>query len=495
MVWEWMDCFMNRLFCVLLVSSLFLCPPIYAQDGPHTTREIVAQAAAAGAAIPPGPFAPTWDSIRTNYTMPEWFRDAKFGIFMHWGIYSVPAHGSEWYELHMYGDAGTIQWHTEHFGSPDKFGYKDFIPMFTATKWDPDAWAELFKKAGAKFIIPTAEHHDGFALWNSTVNKYNAVQMGPHRDLIGDLSKAVRKQGLKFGVSNHGIEHFTFIKPKEGVTNDLYDPQWKDFYSVADRSDDAVEKFLEGWVAQNEELIDQYQPDILWFDNGVNSRTFDAIKLKVAAYYYNRAATWGKPVSLETKDSAYLAGSIEDFERSSRAPKELTDFVWDVDQPVLYRFGYTENSPIASAVSCVHLLIDCTSKNGGLLLNISPKADGTIPDDQQKLLLQIGAWLDVNGEAIYSTRPWKQFNEGNIRFTTKGDTLYAISLGWPTNAVSIASLSATNASIGKVSGVELLGHQGALEFLQDETGLKIKLPADKPCDFAYSFKITGLKLK
>jgi alpha-L-fucosidase len=353
----------------------------------------------------------------------------------------------------------------------------------------------LFKKAGAKFIVPTAEHHDGFALWNSTVNKYNVMQMGPHRDLIGDLSKAVRKQGLKFGVSNHGIEHFTFIQPTPGVTNDLYDPQWKDFYSVADRSDAACEKFLENWVAQNVELIDQYQPDILWFDNGVNGRVFDAIKLKVAAYYYNRAATWGKEVSLETKDNAYLAGSITDFERRSRAPKELTDFVWDVDEPVLYRFGYTEGSPIASADACVRLLVEATSKNGGLLLNISPKADGTIPDDQQKLLLQIGAWLDVNGAAIYGTRPWKQFGADKIRFTTKGKTLYAISLGWPTNGVALASLSTTNSGIGKISGVELLGHKGALEFLQDETGLKIILPAEKPCDYAYSFKITGLKLK
>src|SRR5262249_38716442 len=159
-----------------------------------------------------------------------------------------------------------------------------FIPMFTATNWNPDAWAELFKKAGAKFIIPTAEHHDGFALWNSAANKYNAVRMGPHRDLIGDLSRAVRKRGLKFGVLNHGIKPFSCIKPTTGTTNDLDDPQWKDFYSVADRSDAACEKFLESWVAQNEELIDQYQPDILWFDNGVNSRVFDAIKLKVAAY-------------------------------------------------------------------------------------------------------------------------------------------------------------------------------------------------------------------
>lgn len=485
---------MKRLFCALLLPSVFLSP-LFAQSGPRTTPEIVAQAAAAGAPIPPGPFAPTWDSIRTNYSMPGWFRDAKFGIFMHWGIYAVPAHASEWYEKHMYGNPEITKWQTDKFGPPDKFGYKDFIPMFTATNWDPDAWATLFKKAGAKVIIPTAEHHDGFALWDSDVNPWNAKQMGPHRDLIGDLSKAVRKQGLKFGVSNHGIEHFTFIQPTPGVTNDLYDPKWKDFYSVADRSDAACEKFLESWVAQNEELIDKYQPDILWFDNGVNGRVFDPIKLKVAAYYYNRAATWGKAVSLETKDGAYLAGSIEDFERRSRAPKELTDFVWDVDEPVLYRFGYTENSPIASADGCVRLLVEATSKNGGLLLNISPKADGTIPDDQQKLLLQIGAWLDVNGEAIYATRPWTHFGEDKIRFTTKDNTLYAISLGWPTNGLTLASLSTTFSGIGKVSGVELLGHNGKLEFSQNETGLNINLPAEKPCDYAYSFKITGLKLK
>ena len=487
---------MKKLFCVLLLSSVCLSP-LFAQSGPRTTPEIVAQAAAAGAPVPPGPFAPTWDSIRTNYSMPDWIRDAKLGIFMHWGIYAVPAHASEWYEKHMYGNPEITQWHTEHFGPPDKFGYKDFIPMFTAAKWDPDAWAKLFKQAGAKFVIPTAEHHDGFALWDSAVNPWNAKQMGPHRDLIGDLGKAVRKQGIKFGVSNHGIEHFTFIQPTPGVTNDLYDPQWKDFYSVADRSNAACEKFLESWVAQNEELIDKYQPDILWFDNGVNGRVFDPIKFKVAAYYYNRAAKWGKKVSLETKDGAYLAGSVEDFERSSRAPKELTDFVWDVDEPVLYRFGYTENSPIASADGCVRLLVDATSKNGGLLLNISPKADGTIPDDQQKLLRQIGAWLDVNGGAIYATRPWKQFGEGGnrgIRFTTKGNNLYAISLGWPTNGITIASLGTTNA-VGKVKSVTLLGHRGKLEFSQDETGLKIKMPAEKPCDYAYSFKITGLKLK
>jgi alpha-L-fucosidase len=487
---------MKKFIYVLLLSSV--CNhPLFAQSAPPTTPAIVDQAAAAGAPIPPGPFAPTWDSLRTNYTVPEWLRNAKFGIMMHWGIYSVPAHGSEWYEKHMYGNPAFTTWHTEHFGPPDKFGYKDFIPMFTCSNWDPNAWAELFKQAGAKYVILTAIHHDGFALWNSKVNPWNAVRMGPHRDLVGDLAKAVRKQGLKFGVSNHDMEHFTFIQPTPGLKSDLYDPQWAGFYSVADRSPDACEKFLESWVAQNEELIDQYRPDLLWFDNAVNPRRLDPLKLKVAAYYYNRAAAWGKPVSLSTKDDAYLYGSFEDFERSSRMPKQITDFPWEVDQPVLYRFGYTENSPIASTDDCVRLLVDATSKNGGLLLNISPKADGTIPDRQQNLLRQIGGWLRVNGEAIYGTRPWRQFGEGGsrdgIRFTTKGDALYAISFAWPTNELTITSLATTRV-VGKVNSVTLLGHQGQLEFTQDDAGLKIKLSAEKPCDYAYSFKITGLKL-
>jgi alpha-L-fucosidase len=469
----------------LLLASRFAS----AQSGPNTTPAVVARVASASAAVAPGPYAPVWDSIRTNYHVPGWFRDAKFGIFMHWGLYAVPAHASEWYAKHMYGNPPITEWHTNKFGPLDKFGYKDFIPMFTCDKWDPDAWAALFKKAGAKVIIPTAEHHDGFALWDSAVNKYNAKKMGPRRDLIGDLGAAVRKQGLKFGVSNHGIEHFTFIQPTKGLATDLYDPAWADFYSVADRSDAACEKFLANWVAENIELIDKYQPDILWFDNGVNGRVFDPLKLKVAAYYYNRAVEWRKEVSISTKDRAYLAGSITDFERSGRAPKELTDYVWQVDEPVLYRFGYTEGSPIAKADGVVRLLVESTSKNGGLLLNISPKADGAIPDDQQKLLLQIGAWLDVNGEAIYGTRPWKMFSEDKVRFTTKGSTLYAIFLGWPGEQAVIPALA--SGKHPKIEKLRLLGHKGTVEFTQDETGLRVKMPADKPCDYAYALEIAG----
>ena len=510
-------------FLVALLLATILAWPQVArgQSGPRATAEVVAAAAAADPQLPEGAVKAAWDSIKADYQVPDWWRDAKFGIMMHWGLYAVPAHGSEWYELHMYNDGGTIQWHQQHFGAQDKFGYKDFIPMFTAAKWDPDAWAGLFKKAGAKFVVPTAEHHDGFSLWDSAYNKYNAKLMGPKRDLIGDLGKAVRAKGLKFGVSNHSIEHYTFEPIGQSLkTNDLYDPQWADFYSVANRYQPGdLEKFLALWVAKNFELIDKYQPDILWFDNGVNARTFDPLKLKVAAYYYNRAREWGKQVTFSTKDSAYLAGSVMDYERMSRAPAELTDYPWQVDDPVLYRFGYTqdpEHPEIARADGVVRNLINNVSKNGGLLLNISPRADGTIPDNQQQLLLDIGKWLDVNGEAIYATRPWTKFGEGAAaprrggaapatneapraaqmyRFTTKGDTLYAIALGWPGAQATVTSLATGAAGVGKITRVELLGHDGALEFTQDGGGLKVKMPADKPCDYAYALRITGLKMR
>jgi alpha-L-fucosidase len=262
---------------------------------PETRLEVVNAAnAMISTPNPPGPFQPTWESLKENYRVPQWFVGAKFGLFMHWGLYSVPTHHNEWYEKHMYG--ADRQWHAEHFGPQDKFGYKDFIPLFTQSNFNADAWAELFKKSGAKFVVPTAQHHENFAMWDSAVTPFNAKQMGPRRDLIGELCQAVRKQGLKFGVSNHGIENFQFINPPAEMAEkmkaehaDLYDPKWVDFYNVADRSDAGCEKFLVNWFARNVELIDKYQPDMLWFDNGVDQRYLDPLKLRVAAYYYNRA--------------------------------------------------------------------------------------------------------------------------------------------------------------------------------------------------------------
>lgn len=487
---------------------------------PETTLKVVE---AANAMIttenPPGPFQPTWESVKINYQVPQWFIGAKFGLFMHWGLYSIPAHHNEWYEKHMYTDGSDGQWHVEHYGPQDKFGYKDFIPLFTVSNWDPNAWAELFKKSGAKFVIPTAEHHDNFALWNSQVTPFNTMNMGPHRDLVGELAKAVRKHGLKFGVSNHGIENFQFINPPADMAAkmkaehaDLYDPKWADFYNVADRSDAACERFLTNWFARNIELIDKYRPDILWFDNGVDQRYLDPLKLRIAAYYYNRAKEWGKEVSISAKKAAFAPsdrntetiGAILDFEKvGSRSPSGIRTGAWEVDDAIGNTWGYTSDEHFSEPSAVISKLVDTVSKNGTYLLNLSPKADGTFPQPVTETLLAVGQWLDVNGEAIYDTHNWIRFGEGyargsqslNIRFTVKGDTLYAIILGdWPGEEAIITSLATTTAPDRKIKAVTMLGSRNELQFTQDDSGLKVKLPANPPCKYAYVLKITGLKM-
>ena len=464
--------------------------------------------------LPAGPFQPTWDSLKANYHVPQWFVGAKFGLFMHWGLYSVPAHHNEWYEKHMY--ATESQWHAENFGPQDKFGYKDFIPLFTCSNFNADAWADLFQKSGAKFVIPTAQHHDNFSLWDSQVNPVNAKNLGPKRDLIGELCRAVRKKGLKFGVSNHGIENFQFINPTPDLAAklksehaDLYDPQWADFYHVADRSDAACEKFLVDWYNRNVELIDKYQPDLLWFDNGVDIRYLDPLKLRIAAYYYNRAREWGRDVSLSTKKAAFAPsdkntetiGSILDFEKiGGRSPAGIRTGVWQVDEPIGSTWSYTIGMRISGPGPIVSKLADTVSKNGTLLLNLSPKSDGTFLPEIQTTLLAIGHWLQINGEAIYDTHNWIKFGEGNnpgqnFRFTVKGDTLYAIILGkYPAEGAVITSLATSAPVTGEVREVTLLGSTGPSEFTRDATGLKVKLPATAPGQYAYTLKITGLKM-
>ena len=403
---------------------------------------------------------------------------------MHWGLYTVPAHGTggaaEWYEKHMYGGGETLQWHIAKFGAPDVFGYKDFIPMFTADKWDPQAWAVLFKKSGARYVIPTAQHHDNFSLWDSQVNPWNAMQMGPKRDLIGELAKAIRAQGLKFGVSNHGIEAFQFVNPNAAVTAamktkqaDVYDPKWVEFYHVADRSDDACKRFLVNWAQRNVELIDKYQPDMLWFDNGVDMRFLDPLKLWVAAYYYNRAIEWNKEVSLSTKKAAYAPsgtntstiGSIIDFEKiGARSPAGIRSGEWQVDDPIGSTWGYSDGMRIASPASVIGKLVDTVSQNGNYLLNISPKADGTIPEDQQATLLEVGNWLAINGEAIYGTHAWVQCADGaprrgepDVRYTATDNAVYAIVVGkWP-GSITLKALASGKAISGSVASVSLLG--------------------------------------
>jgi len=484
-------------------------PYDYGVMGPPATPAIVAAAdRAVKTPIPAGPFLPTWDSLEKNYRVPGWFDDAKFGIFMHWGIFSVAAHHNEWYEKHMY--AADAAWHAEHFGPHEKSGYKDLIPKFTAAKWDPDLWADLFRDTGARLVVGMAQHHDNFALWNSRVTPFNAVAMGPHRDLVGDLASAVRRRGLKFGLSNHGVENFTFVNPSPDIRQrleqakaDLYDPVWAAFYNVADRSDAAMTRFLTDWVNRNLELIDLYQPDVLWFDNGVNLRLLDPLKLHVGAFYYNRARQWNKEVSIVAKFNALApsnedtkqTGAIVDFEKvGPRSPAGVRPGPWMVDDPIAGNsWGYIEGLRVSTASSIIAKLVDTASKGGFYLLNISPMADGTIPEDQRKVLREIGAWLAAYGEAIYGTRPWTSFSESSstsYHFTRRGDMLYAIASDRPAGDTVIASLGSirTAATVRRVS---LLGSSGSLDFAQEETGLRIKVGEhrDSAANYGCVFRI------
>lgn len=483
---------------------------------PDTRLEVVQAAVAAAPKIPDGPVKPNWDSLKAHYRVPPWYTEAKFGLMMHWGLYSVPAYRSEWYEKHMY--AALSDWHVQNFGPQETFGYKDFIPMFTAAKFDPADWADLFAKSGARFVMPTAQHHDNFALWASDgAAPFNSGVMGPKRDLIGDLGKAVRARGLKYGLSNHGIENFQFINPRREIAErlkaakaDLFDPKYADFCNVADRSDEACKRFLINWAERNVELIDKYQPDILWYDNGIDQRFLDPLKLWLAAYYYNRAAEWGKAVTLNTKKAAYAPsgtnvqtiGSIIDFKKiGGRSPGDIRTGVWDVDEPIGSTWGYTKGMRITSAQSIIGKLIDTVSKNGTLMLNLSPQADGTIDPQQRETLVGIGEWLKINGEAIYGTHSWIKFAEGGrdratprIHFTVKGDALFAIIVGdWPERGVTIPSLKTDGEAEGDVTQVTLVGHDGPLQFRRDAAGLRVSLPPTPPCAHAYVLKVIGLR--
>jgi len=499
---------------------------------PETSQRVVEDAVKQiPTQMAPGPVKPNWESLRTNYKVPDWFRGAKFGIFMHFGIFSVPAHGNEWYEKFLYaggddsvlkvlggndmalgvnkGPRSTRAWHTEHFGPVDKFGYKDFIPMFKAEHFDADAWATLFQKAGARYVMPGAQHHENFAMWDSKVTPFNSMQMGPKRDIIGELAVAVRKHGMKLGVANHGIENFEFINPPLELAEkmkaekvDLYDPKWADFYNYADRSNAAMKRFLVNWYERDVELIDKYQPDLIYFDNGVDQRHIDPLKLEIAAYYYNRAKSWGKEVSFTTKKAAFAPSgtntktiaSILDFEGGP--PDGIRGGSWVVDRPIgTSSWGYVDGLKANSPETVIGWLVDTVSKNGTLLLNVSPKADGTIPQDQQNTLLAVGKWLAINGEAIYDTHAWTKFEEkgkNHIYFTVKGDTLYAIVMGKTAGTeITINSLPESGPA-GTVRSVSMLGG-GSLDYKQNSAGLSITLPDSSERHEALVLKIVGLK--
>ena len=295
------------------------------------------------APVPAGPFKATWESLET-YKVPEWYQDAKFGIFIHWGVYSVPAFGNEWYPRNMYQQgSGEFKHHVETYGPQSKFGYKDFIPMFKAEKFDAKQWADLFKKAGAKFVVPVAEHHDGFAMYDSSLTDWCAAKMGPKRDIIGELAKAVRADGMIFGLSSHRAEHWWFMNGGMAFDSDVQDPNYFDFYGPA--QPESTARARRTWTTGSprcQELVDKYQPQIFWFDWWIGQPEFKPYLQQFAAYYYNRGAEWKKGVAINYKNGAFPEkAAVLDLERGGLGG--IRDSLWQTDTSVSKNsWGYIE---------------------------------------------------------------------------------------------------------------------------------------------------------
>ena len=459
-----------------------------------------------------GPFQANWQSLEA-YQVPDWYRDGKFGIFIHWGAYSVPAFESEWYPRNMYlRKEPTFKHHVATFGPQNKFGYKDFLPKFTAEHFDAKHWAEVFRKSGAKYVVPVAEHHDGFPMYDCSFTEWSAAKMGPKRDVVGELASAVRAEGLHLGASSHRAEHWWFFNGGMTFDSDVKDPRYAGLYGPAKpEKTQPDEAYLKDWLARTTEIVDKYQPELIWFDWWIEQPVFQPYLQKFAAFYYNRGAEWKRGVAINYKKKSFPdKAAVLDIERGQL--DKLRPIFWQTDTSIGEKsWGYIEGEKFRTADSLVHELVDIVSKNGALLLNIGPRPDGTIPEEAEKILLDVGQWLSVNAEAIYGTRPWKVYGEGptkvvggsfkdtaghpftaqDIRFTTKGDALYAIVLAWPQDGkLTVKSLGSGTAN-GKadIKSVELVGSAAQLKWHRGKDGLHVELPPERPCDYAISLRI------
>lgn len=457
----------------------------------HRIEQVLAQ----------GPFSASMASLKA-FRVPGWYQDGKFGIFIHWGPYCVPAFENEWYARNMYQPgARACEHHLRTYGPHSGFGYKDFIPMMTAERFDAEDWAQLFRQAGARFVVPVAEHHDGFQMYGSELSRWNAVQMGPKRDVLGELGQALGRQGLVLGASSHRAEHWWFMDGVHKLDSD-YAPEYEDFYGPAQPGPEELSSltaappsadFLDDWLMRCCELVDRYRPQLVWFDWWIQHLSFRPYLEKFAAYYYNRGAEWGLEVAINHKFAAYEEGcAVLDVERGQFA--EGSARFWQNDTAISKNsWGYVKEQDYKEPLDILADLCDVVAKNGALLLNIGPRPDGSIPAREREILKAIGAWLAANGEAIYGTRPFRIFGEGptrteegaftdtkraaftgrDIRYTAKDGRLYAIVLGQPEgDSLLLTQLSAAD---GFTRASTMVGQ--ALPCAQEEDGLRVQLSA------------------
>jgi alpha-L-fucosidase len=546
-------------------NALAAAVPLAAMAGPQ--RRASGQATTAPSrSIAPGPFQPTWESLIGGYKCPEWFRDAKFGIWAHWSAQCVPEQG-DWYARQMYiqGHAQN-RYHVANYGHPTKFGFMELDNLWRAEKWEPEKLVALYKRAGAKYFFALANHHDNFDAYNSKHHAWNSVNVGAKKDIVGTWAKIVRENGLRFGVSNHSAHAWHWFQsaygydPEGEFAGQRYDAftltkedgkgKWwegldpQELYTgrnilmpdgiktIAEanawhnRNDRVWNEnpppnnpaFVEKWFLRCQDLIDQYQPDVLYFDN--TELPLGQAGLDIAAHYYNSSLRWHDKLDVvltaKKMTEAHRAAVVEDIERGVAA--SILDHPWQTDTCIgswHYQRSIFERHTYKTTKQVVQMLIDIVSKNGNLMLSIPVRGDGSIDEDEIAFLEALAQWMPINGEAIFGTRPWKIYGEGpsvattapagqfggardvrnytaqDIRFTTKDNTLYAFLMDWPGETATITSLPAEK--VGKVQRVDLLG-AGEVQFTHDNDGLNVKLPAEKPGAHAFALKISGLKL-
>jgi len=454
-------------------------------------------------AVAQNDYTPDWKSLESHIPVPEWMRDAKFGIYCHWGVYSVPAYGNEQYYYYMHRDStskdflmGCHDRHVALWGPLSKFGYHDFVSMFKGKKFDAKEWAKLFKESGARFAGAVGEHHDGFSMWDSKFTPFNAKKMGPKRDVILELEKAIKNEGLKFFVSLHHENNYTYVKVKKDWAAN--NPKYAKMYGCLMPQNE----WLQMWLDKSKEVVSKYSPDIVYFDAWMDQIP-EKYKLEFLAHYFNHAKKNAQEVIFTYKNEDFPR-NIGMLDHEMANPDKIDPIPWLCDYTISTGYhrswGYVKGMEISSHKDIIHKLIEVVSNNGQFLLNLSPMSDGTIPQNQKDVVANVGVWLWSYGECIYNTRPFavsgeKTQDNCRVFYTVNGKNIYAIFLDWPGKDKPILLSSLNNKTLsGNITGATLLSVKKNYDcaYKQDSDGLVLTIPqgARLPSDVAQVVRFT-----